>query len=114
VIDYKSGAAPQPRSAQQVPVYALCAQELLTERDGAPWTVDEASYIAFTGKRAVVPIVRPGDADGAAALADARERVLQVLAGVAAGEFPPRPHDEMICRWCAYSAVCRKDYVDVE
>jgi RecB family exonuclease len=114
VIDYKSGSAPQARRALQVPIYALCAQERLSERDRAPWAVDEASYIAFTGKRTVVPIVRPGAADAGDVLADARERVLQVLGGVGAGEFPPRPHDEMICRWCAYSTVCRKDYVDVD
>ena len=29
-----------------------------------------------------------------------------------AGQFPPRPHDPMICSYCAYSPVCRKDYVE--
>ena len=37
-----------------------------------------------------------------------------VREGIASGEFPPRPHDEIICRWCAYSTVCRKDYVGDE
>ena len=37
VIDYKSGSAPNAKRALQVPIYALCAQERLTERDGAPW-----------------------------------------------------------------------------
>jgi ATP-dependent helicase/nuclease subunit B len=114
VVDYKSGSAPNPKRALQVPIYALCAQERLSERDGAPWTVDEATYVAFTGKRTVVPVVRSGGADAARALAEARERVQTVLSGIGAGEFPPRPHDDMICRWCAYSTVCRKDYVDDE
>ena len=39
---------------------------------------------------------------------------LEVLDGIGAGAFPPRPHDEMICRWCAYSTVCRKDYIGDE
>ena len=34
VIDYKSGYAPQPKRALQVPVYALCAQERLAEQRG--------------------------------------------------------------------------------
>ena len=31
-----------------------------------------------------------------------------------AGEFPPRPLDDDGCRYCAYSSVCRKDYVGDE
>jgi hypothetical protein len=27
------------------------------------------------------------------------------------GEFPAQPHDEILCDFCAYTAVCRKDYV---
>ena len=37
--------------------------------------------------------------------------LLAALDGIGAGSFPPRPHDEMICRYCAYPSVCRKDYV---
>jgi len=96
-----------------VPIYALCAQERLTERDGTRWEVDEAAYVAFGGKRTVVPVVKSGS-DGSSALADARARLFDVLDGIAGGVFPPRPHDEMICRYCAYPSVCRKDYVDQE
>ena len=113
VIDYKSGSAPNPRRALQVPIYALCAQERLTERDGIPWQIDEAAYVAFSGKRTLVPVVKAGR-DGSPALADARARLFEVLDGIAGGVFPPRPHDEMICRYCAYPSVCRKDYVDQE
>ena len=48
VIDYKSGYAPQPKRALQVPVYALCAQERLAEQRGGTWQVDEAAYVAFS------------------------------------------------------------------
>jgi hypothetical protein len=37
--------------------------------------------------------------------------VLDIVDGIGRGEFPPRPHDPMICRYCAYAPVCRKDYV---
>jgi len=113
VIDYKSGTGPNPRRALQVPVYALCAQERLSARDGVDWHVDEAAYVAFTGKRTLIPVVKAG-ADPAPPLADARARLFTVLDGIAAGAFPPRPHDEMICRYCAYPSVCRKDYVGDE
>ncbi|HEX5111012.1 MAG TPA: PD-(D/E)XK nuclease family protein, partial [Vicinamibacterales bacterium] len=111
VIDYKSGAAPDPKRALQAPIYALCAAERLEARDGRPWTVDEASYVALSGRRASIPVVEGGDADGRATLDGARSRLLQLLDGIHRGEFPPRPHDPMICRFCAFSSVCRKDYV---
>jgi ATP-dependent helicase/nuclease subunit B len=113
VIDYKSGSGPNPRRALQVPIYALCAQERLTARDGTRWNIDEAAYVAFSGKRTLVPVVKAGS-DGSSALADARARLFEVVDGIAGGIFPPRPHDEMICRYCAYPSVCRKDYVEQE
>jgi RecB family exonuclease len=111
VIDYKSGSAPNTRRALQVPIYALCAQERLVERDSAPWAVDEAAYVAFSGKRSLATVVKPGAADAEGMLGEARERLFDLVAGIGRGEFPPRPHDPMICRYCAYASVCRKDYV---
>ena len=114
VVDYKSGYAPDVKRALQVPVYALCAQETLTARDGRRWSIDEASYVAFSGKRALVPVVREGTADPEPILAAARERLFGVLAGVSEGSFPARPYDTRICAYCAYPSVCRKDYVGDE
>jgi RecB family exonuclease len=114
VIDYKSGYAPNVKRALQVPIYALCAGERLASREREPWTVDEAAYVAFSGKRALVPVIKAGSHDAASVLASARDRVFDVLDGVARGEFPPRPHDPVICSWCAYPSVCRKDYVGDE
>jgi len=56
------------------------------------------------------------DASDAAAeseqtLAEARARLHEVLDGIARGEFPARPHEEYRCRYCAYSSICRKDYI---
>jgi RecB family exonuclease len=114
VIDYKSGSAPQPKRALQAPIYALCAQERLTERDGRPWTIDEASYVAFGGKRPLVRLIRPESGDAAGVLASARTRVLEIVDAIERGEFPARPYELRICGYCAYPSVCRKDYVGDE
>jgi RecB family exonuclease len=113
VIDYKSGYAPQPKRALQAPIYALCAQERLAGRDGRPWQIDEASYVALAGKRPLVRIVRPG-AEASQVLEAARTRVVDIVGAIARGEFPPRPYELRICGYCAYPSVCRKDYVGDE
>ena len=111
VIDYKSGYPPNPKRALQAPIYALCAQERLAERDGHVWHIDEAAYVAFAGKRSLVPVVSPGASDAGDVLERARTRLMEVVDGIGRGEFPPRPHDPRICSYCAYPSVCRKDYV---
>jgi RecB family exonuclease len=113
VIDYKSGYAPQPKRALQAPIYALCAQERLAGRDGRPWQIDEASYVALAGKRPLVRIVRPG-AEASQVLEAARTRVVDIVGAIARGEFPPKPYELRICGYCAYPSVCRKDYVGDE
>jgi len=111
VVDYKSGYPPNPRRALQVPIYALCAKERLEARDGRPWQVEEAAYIAFSGKRAFVPVIRSGAADAEATLTAARDRVFAAADAIGRAEFPVRPHDPVMCSYCAYPSVCRKDYV---
>jgi RecB family exonuclease len=114
VIDYKSGHPPHPKRALQAAVYALCAVERLEERGQGSWTVDEAAYVAFSGKRTLVPVVRPGASDTSAVLTGVRTRLLDLVAGIEEGTFPPRPYDLHICSYCAYPSVCRKDYVGDE
>ena len=121
VIDYKTGSAPNPRRALQVPIYALSTQEREDPGDGPPWTIDEAAYIAFSGKRSYVPVIKSrrrgsGNAGNASdeVLNAARERLFAAVDGIERGEFPARPHDPIICTWCAFVTVCRKDYVDHE
>jgi ATP-dependent helicase/nuclease subunit B len=111
VVDYKSGSAPNPSEKLQVAIYALCAQERLRERDGGEWPVAEAIYLAFGGKRAQSVVVKPGDANGSRNLESARTRLLHIVDRIGEGEFPPQPTDEILCDFCAYSPVCRKDYV---
>jgi RecB family exonuclease len=114
VIDYKSGSAPAPRRALQAAVYALCAQERLGSRDGSTWEVDEAAYIALSGKRPLVAVVAAGAADAPATLGSARDRLFQIVDSIEQGIFPPKPHDIRMCTYCAYPSVCRKDYVGDE
>ena len=111
VVDYKSGSAPNPSRALQVAIYALCAQERLRERDGRPWPIAEALYLAFSGKRSQATVVKAGDPDPEESLNAARTRLLGIVDRIARGEFPAQPQDEILCDFCAYSAVCRKDYV---
>jgi ATP-dependent helicase/nuclease subunit B len=111
VVDYKSGSAPNPSRALQVAIYALCAQERLRDRDGGSWPIAEAIYLAFSGKRSQAAIVRAGDPDSEESLTAARTRLLGIVDRIARGEFPAQPHDEILCDFCAYAAVCRKDYV---
>ena len=67
--------------------------------------------MAFTGKRALVPVIKAGSNDPEPVLAAARARLFEQLDGLARGDLPPRPHDPVISNWCAYASVCRKDYV---
>ena len=109
VIDYKTGSAPERGRALQVPVYALCAQERLHASGGSAWAVDEALYVSFAGRKSMVRMVTEDDQE---TLAAARERLFGLVDRINAGEFPPRPHDPMMCTYCAYPSVCRKDYVE--
>jgi hypothetical protein len=78
--------------------------------------VDEASYVAFTGRKSLVPVInrKAAKEDRASVLADARTRLLGIVGGIGRGEFPPRPFEPRICSYCAYPSVCRKDYVGDE
>jgi RecB family exonuclease len=114
VFDYKSGSAPERRRALQVPIYALSAQERLSARDGRPWSIDEAAYLAFSGKKSYVPIVPAGGSRGDDVLDAARQRVFDIAEGIGRGAFPPRPEDPIRCTWCPYPSVCRKDDIDAD
>lgn len=111
VIDYKSGSAPDPRRALQVPIYALAAQERLERRDDRPWAVEQAAYLVLGGGRTLVPAAAGDEGDRREALEAARVRLTRAVDGIQSGVFPPRPYDAVICRTCAFSTVCRKDYV---
>ena len=113
VIDYKLGRAPKPARALQLPVYGLLAEGQLAGHLGRTWTLSRAGYVAFKEKNAFVSL---GGASGQLdkALAEGRQRLTQVVDGVEAGSFPPKPDEPWICTRCGFPTVCRKDYVGDE
>jgi hypothetical protein len=80
---------------------------------GRAWRVAEAGYVAF-GERDVFRPLGSGPGGVDQALADGQQRLLAAVEGIERGEFPPRPDEPYLCTYCAYAAVCRKDYVGDE
>ena len=111
VIDYKLGAAPNPRHAVQLPIYGVHAQQVLDGYRGRQWKFREAAYIALGRDPGVVRLA-PASKDAQEAIADGQARFLDAVDGIERGEFPPRPLERFRCNYCPYSDVCRKDYVD--
>ena len=109
VIDYKLGNPPDRKRALQLPIYGVCASQALEGRHGRSWTVAQAGYIAFKGRRAFAEIP-----DMEATLADGQEKLVDAVQGIERGEFPVDPEDLFLCNFCAYPSVCRKDYVGDE
>jgi RecB family exonuclease len=112
VIDYKLGRAPKTARALQLPVYSVCAEQHLKGRHGRTWTVSSAGYVAFKEKNAFVPLGTSTSLEQA--LDEGSARFVAAVDGIERGEFPVRPEEPFLCRWCGYSGVCRKDYVGDE
>jgi RecB family exonuclease len=112
VVDYKLGKAPKPARALQLPVYGVCAQQSLEGRHDRSWTLGRAGYVAFREKNAFVELGSSTSLEKA--VEAGQERLLAAIDGIERGEFPPRPDEPFICTRCAYSSVCRKDYVGDE
>jgi RecB family exonuclease len=110
LIDYKTRALPNPKRALQLPIYAACATARLVGHRGRTWRLGDASYLSYEGSDVLVPLAKK-PADLPARLAEAQGQMLDVLDAIAAGHFPPMPAERSLCGSCAYSAVCRKDYV---
>jgi ATP-dependent helicase/DNAse subunit B len=109
LFDYKSGRAPDRASSLQLPVYVLRATDRLSGRRGRSWTLGEAAYIAFKGDNVRSMVPQGHELDDV--LAEAQTRLLHSVEGIERGQFPVDPLDLFKCSYCAYSAVCRKDYV---
>ncbi|HEX5474532.1 MAG TPA: PD-(D/E)XK nuclease family protein [Vicinamibacterales bacterium] len=111
VIDYKLGRAPDRKRALQLPVYGVAAEQALAGRHGRAWKVSIAGYVAFKGK----PFTPLADGDKVGtALDEGGRRLVAAVEAIERGDFPVRPEEPYRCTWCAYSAVCRKDYVGDE
>jgi RecB family exonuclease len=120
LIDYKLGWPPDRTRALQLPIYSVCAEQVLSQEAGHEaglkscpagdkWTVGEAVYLAFKGPKRVVPLFT--EDTRAAVLDRAQQRLADTIDAVERGEFPPRPEDVYHCESCHIAPVCRKDYV---
>ena len=111
VIDYKLGNPPDRALALQLPVYGLCQSQLLAAGDGAPRTLTAAAYFSFNDRKGVDVY------EGAAVaelLAEGQARLIATVDAIERGDFAPRPHKPKECSWCAYPAICRKEYAGDE
>jgi ATP-dependent helicase/DNAse subunit B len=111
IFDYKLSKAPGTRHAVQLPAYAAAARARLAGRPGPLWRASDAAYIAF-GKAPYYHSLARDPAKLDAALAAGEARLVEAVTHIEAGEFPPRPRQRHRCEYCAFSSVCRKDYVD--
>ena len=108
VIDYKASRSPHRSRALQLPVYARCAERQLRAERGQDWRATEAFYLAFGDPRLQVA----AGEDVGRAMAAGEARVVELVDGIEAGAYPPRPVDRARCASCAFPTVCRKDDVD--
>ena len=114
IVDYKLGRAPRASRALQLPVYGACASQSLEGRHGRAWTVAQAGYVAFREKNAFVELGSRGPESLERALRDGQQRLVDAIARIDAGDFPPSPVETWTCTRCAFPHVCRKDYVGDE
>ena len=112
-MDYKLGRAPNRDRALQLPVYGACSAQALEGRHGRSWNPSRAGYVAFKEKQAFVPLGKNRE-ELDKALAEGGARLCDAVDGIERGEFPVQPDEPFMCTWCAYSTVCRKDYVGDE
>jgi RecB family exonuclease len=110
LVDYKLSSAPSKSRALQLPIYGLCAEQRLKSYKGRDWTLGEAAYIAFRGAKRVTPLFT-ARSDRGQVLAEAQQKLIDVVDRIERGEFPPTPEDVFLCGFCSYGAVCRKDYI---
>ena len=110
LIDYKLGWPPDRSRALQLPIYGLCAERQLDGYRGRRWALGEAVYLAFKGPKRVVPLFA-NEAARTDVIAKAQQRLADTIDAIERGDFPPTPEDVYHCETCAFTSVCRKDYV---
>ena len=94
VVDYKTGAAKTMKQAEeslQLSIYAMGAAEM-------NYNARELVFLNVNGNEEVVTGRSPSQ------LERARMKIEDAAAGIAAGEFDPRPG--MHCRWCEFEKLC--------
>ena len=111
VIDYKLGRPPDKEIGLQLPVYGLCQTRSLQQKLGGEQPLTAAAYFSFNHRH------DPRVYEGAAIdelLRDGQARLVAAADAIERGEFPASPHEPRDCKWCAYPAICRKEYAGDE
>lgn len=114
VVDYKLSKAPDKKLSLQLPVYGLCLSQALKQDDGVDRPLAAAAYFPLQERRDGSGVALYEGADVDELIAEGQDRLLAVVEAIERGEFPPRPHKPQECRWCAYPAICRKEYAGEE
>jgi RecB family exonuclease len=110
VVDYKLGRMPHLETSVQVGVYAYCAREKLTARDGRPHDIAGAMYLAF-GEDKLEGRVRGSTPEEVSSAVNAKaSEFAEMVARIEEGRFPPDPRTPGECAWCGFAGVCRKEY----
>jgi RecB family exonuclease len=110
VYDYKLSRAPNRNHVAQLPAYAAAARQRLDGKHGRSWRASDAAYISF-GKGIHYEPLAKDEASLSGALAEGEARLVRAIDGIETGAFPPAPAEAFRCTYCAFSGVCRKDYV---
>src|SRR5690606_23793594 len=111
VVDYKLGRPPDASLALQLPVYGIALSQRLAEEEGVDRDIAAAAYFSFNDRHD--PVVYEGERI-TKLLEDGQTRLIATVEAIERGEFPPRPHKPQECTWCAYTAICRKEYAGEE
>jgi ATP-dependent helicase/DNAse subunit B len=106
LIDYKTSYVMDRKLALQLPIYSACVRDRLSKEEGRPVPVSEAMYLSFEGQKSVVRLEAKGKTTDEL-ITEAEYRLTGALDDIAAGHYPPRPHQKSLCKMCAYVAVCR-------
>ena len=109
VIDYKSGQSPQLSSALQLAVYTSCIEKQFQAERGSAWKAVEPIYVAFGDPKTVVPIPNKSLRK---AIGASEKQVMKITQEIEDGHYPVSPISTFNCKFCDYSTICRKDYVE--
>ena len=107
LIDYKTSYVMDRRLALQLPIYSACVRDRLSKQEGRPVPVSEAMYLSFEGLKSVVALEAKGKTTDEL-ITEAEHRLTGALDDIAAGHYPPRPHQKSLCKMCAFVSVCRE------
>ena len=110
LIDYKL-SRPPGKGAVQLKVYGYVAERQLQALDGHVHPVSEAAYVSFGDDSAPTKSVAGKGLSVAQAIEAGAQEFAAHVTRIEAGHFAPQPQSSVLCDWCAFDTVCRKETV---